>query len=173
MAGLAAALHGHRDVVAADVDRRLGAQRAGEHPHERDPPDVGVGRGAHDLRGERAVRVGGERRVLGAVDARHRGQRVLQRRGEAADEHLQQRVEADAGGRADRDHRVERAAGDRGLQVVDQGGDLEVLAAEVAVHERLVLGLLDDALDQRSAGVLGAAAAPARRGSGRAARRGR
>ena len=84
------------------------------------------------------------------------GQRVLQRRREPADQHLQQRVEADPAGRADRDDRVERAARDRRLQVVDQGGDLDVLALEVALHERLVLGLLDDPLDERGAGVFGA-----------------
>ncbi len=51
---------------------------------------------------------------------------------------------------------MEGTAGDGGLQVVDQRGDVEVLALEVALHERLVLGLLDDALDQLAAGVVGA-----------------
>ena len=43
-------------VVPADVHGGVGAQRAGEHPHERHPAHVGVGGGAHDLRGQRAVR---------------------------------------------------------------------------------------------------------------------
>ena len=45
-------------VVAADVHGGVGAQRAGEHPHERHPAHVGVGRGAHDLRGQRPFEVG-------------------------------------------------------------------------------------------------------------------
>ena len=51
---------------------------------------------------------------------------------------------------------MEGAPGDRRLQVVDERGDLDVLAAEVTLHERLVLGLLDDALDQLAARLLGA-----------------
>ena len=85
-----------------------------------------------------------------------RGQRVLERRREPADQHLEQRVEPDPAGGADRDDRVERAARDGRLQVVDERGDLDVLALEVALHERLVLGLLDDPLDEGGAGVLGA-----------------
>ena len=50
---------------------------------------------------------------------------------------------------------MERAARDGRLQVVDQRGELDVLALEVALHERLVLGLLDDPLDEGGAGVLG------------------
>ena len=56
-----------------------------------------------------------------AVHAGHHRQVVLQRRREAAGEHLEQRVEAEPVSRADRDHRVERAAGDGRLQVVDEG----------------------------------------------------
>ena len=47
-------------------------------------------------------------------------QGVLQRRRERAGQRLEQLGEPDAGRRADRDHRVERAAGDGRLQVVDQ-----------------------------------------------------
>ena len=50
---------------------------------------------------------------------------------------------------------MEGAAGDGGLQVVDQRGGVDLLAAEVALHERLVLGLLDDPLEQGGAGVVG------------------
>ena len=46
-------------------------------------------------------------------------------------------------------------AGDGRLEVLGQGVVGDLLAAEVAVHQRLVLGLLDDPLDQS-----GAAAGP-------------
>jgi hypothetical protein len=73
---------------------------------------------------------------------------VLQRRGRAGDQAVEQRVQADAGLRADRDDRVEVAPGDRLLQVRDQHVRPDRLAAEVAVHQRLVLALRDDPLDQ-------------------------
>jgi MoxR-like ATPase len=77
---------------------------------------------------------------------------VLQRRRRAADQAVEQRVKADAGRRADRDDRVEVALGDRLLQVGHQGVGRDLLAAQVAVHEGLVLALGDDALDQRVSG---------------------
>ncbi len=79
---------------------------------------------------------------------------VLGRRREAVDREVEQLRAPDAGLRAHRDHREERRAGDRGLQVLDEhlGGDL--LALEVAVHQGLVLGLLDDPLDERAAQVV-------------------
>ncbi len=46
--------------VPGHVHRHVGAQRPGEHPHERDPPDVRVGGGLHDLGEQRPVRVAGE-----------------------------------------------------------------------------------------------------------------
>ncbi len=64
-------------------------------------------------------------------------------------EHLR-RAESRRGGC--RQHRVERAPRDRGLEVVDEHLEVDVLAAEVAVHQRLVLGLRDDPLDQGVAG---------------------
>lgn len=48
---------------------------------------------------------------------------------------------------------MEGAAGHRPLQVVDEGLEVDLLAAEVAVHEALVLALGDDPLDQPGAGV--------------------
>src|SRR4030095_1998212 len=89
-----------------------------------------------------------------AVDTRHRRQRVLQRRREALGQYLQQRVQADAGLRAHRDDRVEVAARDRLLQVLDDHVGLDRLAGQVPVHEGLVLALGDDAFEQFVAGLL-------------------
>ena len=93
-------------------------------------------------------RDGGRR---GAGGGEHVGGGVLGRRREAADGELQQLRAADAGDRADRDDGVERRAGHRPLEVGDQQLDVDLLAAEVAVHQGLVLGLLDHALDQVAA----------------------
>ncbi len=71
--------------------------------------------------------------------------------GESAGGDLQQLQRADAGGAAHRDHREERRPGDRLLEVLDQHRLVDLLAAEVALHQRLVLGLLDDSLDQGAA----------------------
>ena len=51
--------------------------------------------------------------------------------------------------RVDRDDGVQRSPGDRELQVSDEELGVDVLATDVALHQRLVLGLLDDALDER------------------------
>ena len=76
---LAVALGRDDHVVPADVHGRLRAQRPGEHPHHRHAPDVRIGGRAHDLGGERALRVGRERRMRGPVDAGDRRERSLQR----------------------------------------------------------------------------------------------
>ena len=49
--------------VAGHVHRRVRPQRAGEHPDQRDPADVGVGGGLDDLGDQRPGRVAGERAV--------------------------------------------------------------------------------------------------------------
>jgi hypothetical protein len=76
---------------------------------------------------------------------------VLERRWERTRQELEQLSHAQAATRAGRQHRIERAAGNRGLEVVDQDLDVEVLTTEIAVHQWLVLGLRDDSLDQRVA----------------------
>lgn len=48
---------------------------------------------------------------------------------------------------------MEGAARDRPLQVVDEGLQVDLLAAQVAVHEGLVLALGDDPLDESGTGV--------------------
>ena len=87
----------------------------------RQPADVGVRGGLHHLGHQRAVRVADQRLAGLAVRSGHGRQRVLQRRREAADDHLDQLGHAQPGRADHRDHRVERAAGDRRLQVGDQG----------------------------------------------------
>ena len=73
---------------------------------------------------------------------------MLHRAGERRDQQVEQLADADAGQRGHAQHRVEVPAGHRGLQVGDQVGDGELLTAQVAVHEGLVLALADDPLDQ-------------------------
>ena len=68
-------------------------------------------------------------------------------------------------GDADGEHRVEGAAGDGGLEVVDEHLEVDVLATEVAVHQGLVLGLRDDPLDQGVACACRSAAGAAASGS--------
>ena len=50
-----------------------------------------------------------------------------------------------------RDDGVQGATGDRGLQVPDEQLGADLLAADVPLHQGLVLGLLDDPLDERPA----------------------
>ena len=90
-------------------------------------------------------------RAVLALRGEHVGQRMLERRGEPARRDLEQFQRSDAGAAAHGDHREEGAAGDRLLQILDQHLLVDLFAAEVALHQRLVLGLLDDSLDQRAA----------------------
>ena len=99
-----------------------------------------------------------------------RGRRALQRGREAAGDQLEQLDRADAlpgalGGGRGGQHGVEDTARDGPLQVLDERLDVDLLAAEIAVHEGLVLALGDDPLDQPVAGLLDAAAAGRRPGS--------
>ena len=73
---------------------------------------------------------------------------MFQRRRERPGHAFEQFGQADPGGGADGDDRVEAAARDGGLQVRDQGRLGDLLAGEVAVHQGLVLAFGDDALDQ-------------------------
>ena len=79
---------------------------------------------------------------------------VLERRREAVDGEVEELRAADTGDRADRDDRVEAGIRDGRLEVLGEAVVGDVLAAEVAVHQGLVLGLLDDPLDQGAAQVL-------------------
>ncbi len=106
--------------MARHVNRRVGPDGAGEHPHQADPADVRVRRRLHHLGEQRSVRIAGQALARYAVRGEHLGQRVLRRRREPAGRDLEQFERADAGAAADRDHREERAARDRSLEIVDQ-----------------------------------------------------
>ena len=141
-----------RREVTGDVHGRVGPDGAGEDPDEADPADVGVGGRLDDLGDQRPVGVAGRgsgrRLPAGREDL---GERVLERRGEARRRPVEQLVGADPGQGVDGDDRVEGAARDRALEVVDEQVAVDLLAADVAVHQPLVLGLLDHRLDQRAA----------------------
>ena len=110
-------------------------QRAGEHLHEREVADEGVGDRLEDLHDE--IAVGGS--FDGSLD-----QCVLatKRRRHQVDHIVQDPVDPNAKRRTSRHHRNNVATFDR---VVECGGDLfagELLAVEV-FHEQLVVGLGD------------------------------
>ena len=75
-------------------------------------------------------------------------------RRETAGEHLQQLGQPEPGRRAHRHERVERAARDGGLEVVDQHVEVDLVAVREALEQRLVLAVGDDRLDERVARVL-------------------
>ena len=136
--------------VSGDVHGGVGRDRPGEHPQHRQPAEVGVDGGAHDLGHQRPVRVAVQCRARRAGQ-RGRGRWIELHRGrEAAGEDLEQFGQPQPGRRAHRQHRVERAAGDRRLQVVDQHLQADLLAGEVTVQQRLVLAVVDDRLDERA-----------------------
>ena len=76
---------------------------------------------------------------------------MLGRGGESTGGDLKQFERADTGGAAHREYWEERTPGDGLLQVVDQHRLIDLLATEITLHQRLVLGLLDDSLDQGAA----------------------
>jgi hypothetical protein len=88
--------------------------------------------------GQGGVRVGPAALHLGPLRGRWEGL--------GAD--LQQLGNADVADGRPGQHREQPAGGHRLLQVADQVGGGDLLPAEVAVHQLLVLGLLDDRLDQ-------------------------
>lgn len=145
--------------VAGDMHRLVRAQGAGEDADEGDPADVRVGGGLDHLGRERAVGVTAQRRARGAVRAGHGRCLALRGGREAAADQLQQLHGAQPllgalGSRGRGQHGVEGAPGDRRLQIPDEGLDVDLLAAEVAVHQGLVLALGDDGLDEAGAGRL-------------------
>ena len=149
-----------RREVPGHVHRLVVLQRAGEDADQAEPPDVGVARGLDDLGDQRAGGVAGDRVGSGArgqVDVR-RG--VLGGGREAAHDQVEQLGAPDAGRRAGRDDGVEAGQRHRTLEVLDEHLLVDLLATDVALHERLVLGLLDHRLDQLAAqaGLLGGVA---------------
>ena len=140
-----------RPAVPGDVHDGVRPQRAGEDPDQADPADVGVGGGLDDLGQQRARRVGRQAADGLAVRGGDRRQRVLGRRRERLGDDLEQFLHADVVRRGRGEDRVEAAARDGLLQVLDEALDLDLLTGEVGVHEGLVFALLDDRLDQRAA----------------------
>ena len=118
-------------------------------------PTYGIGRRLDDLGDERARRVA---RQVGRRSCRRScrpsGKTCSEGEGNACGDDLEQLVEAESGQGADGDDGEEGTARDGGLEVVDEQVEVDVLATHVAVHQALVLGLLDDALDQRAAVLL-------------------
>ncbi len=147
--GLVLGMTGEAGEMTADVHRDIRPQRAGEHPDDGHPADVRVGRRLDHLGDQWPVRAAGQRLPVLARRGVDRRQDVLDRCREAAADHLQQFRYAEPGGRHARQHRMERAAGDRRLQVVDDRVEADLLAAEVPVEQAVVLRLGDHRLDQR------------------------
>ncbi len=143
--------------VPGDVYHGVRSQGAGKDPDQADPPDVGVRGGLDDLCEQGAVRVAGQAGNRLAVQRAHGGQRVLGGGRERLGHHLEQLGQSDAQWAGHRQHRVEAAPGHRLLQVLDEHLGVDVLTGQVPVHEALVLALLDDPLDQRTAQFLDAA----------------
>lgn len=144
---------GVAEAVAAHVHGRVGAQGAGEDADEGDPADVRVGRGLHDLGEQGGRRISDGKGARGAVLGGDRRKHVFRGGGEAAGDQVQEFHGPDALARAlERgsrgEDRVEGAACDGSLQVVEEGRDVDPVAGEVAVHQGLVLALGDDPLDE-------------------------
>ena len=142
-----------RPAVPGDVHLRVRPQRAGEHPDQADPADVGIGHGLHDLGQQRARGVAGQARHRPAVHGRHGGQGVLGRGRERLGDDLEQFLQPDAlrgGGRQDRE---QGAARDRRFEIVNENLGIDLLVGQVPVHEGLVFALLDDGLDEPRPGL--------------------
>ena len=133
------------------MHRAVGVESAGEDPDQTDPADVRVAGRLDDLGHQRSVGVAGQRvgRAAGRGEDLRAG--VFGRRREPPHDHVEQLGAADPRRGADREHREERAACDRPLEIGDEQGFVHGLAAEITVHQAVVLGLLDDALDQGGA----------------------
>ncbi len=127
-------------------------ERAREDAEQRHRSEVGVREGAHRLGQQRAVRVAARDRLRCAVRPRDLGALPVGRGGEDACHDVQQLGQADPPGGGDRDDRVEVPGEHRPRQVVEQlvlGGGF---AEEVGLHQRLVLALGDDGLDEFAVG---------------------
>ena len=133
--------------VAGHVDHVVRAQRAGEtRTSERRPTYRSlVVRMTSATRGP-----SGSQARLGSVapTVHMRWVPVGWRRGEALLDDLEDLLETHSGRGGDRDQGEERPLRHRGLEVLDDRLGRDVLALEIAVEERVVLGLLDDRLDE-------------------------
>ena len=140
-----------RREVAGDMHCRVGRDGPGEHPHQADAAHVRIRGGLDDLGEQRSGRITRQAVAGLALLGEHLGERVLGRGREAGSDDLQQFEGAEPGGAAHGDHWEERPPRHCLLEIIDQHRRVDLLAAEVALHQRLVLGLLDDSLDQPAA----------------------
>ena len=138
--------------VARHVNHAVGAQRPGEHADQRHPTDVRICRRLHYFGGQWPRRVAGQCRDLRTVERHDWGQRMLEWRRECVRKQLEEFGAADAGRPAHTEHRIERPAGDCLFEILDHDFHVDVLAREVAVHQRLVFALGDDSFEQGVAG---------------------
>jgi hypothetical protein len=151
--------------MAGHVHGDVGSEGAGEDADQRDPAQIGVGGGLHDLGGQRCIGSAGQGRRRRAVGQRDRRAAVLRGAGEPGDQELEQIVDTYPQEGRGAEHGVEVAAGHRGLQVGDEVGLHELVTGQVPLHEGLVLALADDALDELRAEPVGLAL-PRRPGPG-------
>lgn len=136
------------------VNRGVGLDGSGEDPDQADPADVGVRRRLDHFGEQWRVNVAGQVGVGDALWGEDLRQRMFAGRGEAPRGNFEQFQRADTGAGAHRDHRKKRAPSNGLRQILDQDRFVDLLATEVALHQRLILGLFDDSLDQGPAGLL-------------------
>ena len=141
--------------MPGDVHGDVRRQGPREHPYDADPSDVRVAGRAHHLGHQWRIRVTGHRAGGGPVWLEDLLRRVLRRRREAAHTQVEQLGAAAAVDGTDSEHRVHPRCGHRLLQVADEQLLLDRLALEVALHQQLVLGLLDHSLDEVTATLVG------------------
>ena len=141
--------------VAGHVHGGVGHQGPREDPHDADPADVRVRRRLRPPRppaGRRGRTSSGSRgSPSGVVTA---GAGCSNGEGNPRTTTSSSSAVAEPGERVGGQHRVERAAGHRLLEVVDERVERDLLAREPAVEQAVVLGLLDDPLDQPLPGSL-------------------
>ena len=136
------------------MDHVVRSQGAGEDANQGQATDVRVAGGADDLGDQRPVGIArrrGQRRAHRAVCG---GRWSAGRRGEALLDDLEHLFETRHRSRGRSGPAGRSRLGHRGLEVLDDRLGRDVLALEVAVEEGVVLGLLDDRLDERPATVL-------------------
>ena len=141
-----------RQPVTGDMHGRVVPQRSRKEPHQAHAAQERVDGGAHHLAelaprsGITAQRAGGR-----AIQGGHGGSSRSAGDGKA-------RVSTSSSSASPRPVSAEVAttgikgpAGHRRLQIADQDLRSDFLAAEIPVHQRLVLALRDDPFDQRAA----------------------
>ena len=119
-----------------------------EDPDEAEPADVRVAGGLDDLRHQRPVGVAGDRAAAAPEGLNTSGEGCSAGDGNARTARSSNSVQPAPVAEQPAHHGEECRAGHRPLEVRDQHVLGNLLAADVAVHQRLVLRLLDHALDQ-------------------------